>query len=245
MSDANKVMKLSSLKQEFAPLRQKIIAELRRAIECGLLKPGERLIEKDLCAQLNVSRTCLREALRELEALRVIANSDTRGLMVTPISTEDAVNIYQVRAALEALIAEQFIERANTPDFAVFRRAAEGLKDAYSKQRLEDILDAKKAYYDAFCAGAKNQVVFDLLMALHLRTSQLRAASISRSERKAQSIAEIDALLGAIERRDTVAAQAAARTHVENAAASAFIATGRKDAVEGIGEAIPRAVDAS
>jgi DNA-binding GntR family transcriptional regulator len=245
MSDANKITKLSSLKQEFAPLRQKIIAELRRAIECGLLKPGERLIEKDLCAQLNVSRTCLREALRELEALRVIANSDTRGLVVTPISTEDAVNIYHVRAALEALIAEQFIERANTPDFAVFRRAAEGLKKAYTTQQLEGILDAKKAYYDAFCAGAKNQVVFDLLMALHLRTSQLRAASISRSERKAQSIAEIDALLGAIERRDTAAAQIAARTHVENAAASAFIATDCTGAPEYADETTPEVVEAS
>jgi DNA-binding GntR family transcriptional regulator len=226
MNETNKITKLSSLKQEFAPLRQKIIAELRRAIECGLLKPGERLIEKDLCAQLNVSRTCLREALRELEALRVIANSDTRGLMVTPIGPEDAANIYNVRAVLEALIAEQFIARADTSDIANFRSAAESLKAAYATQQLVDILDAKKAYYDAFCAGAKNQVVFDLLMTLHLRTSQLRAASISRSERKAQSIAEIEALLGAIERQDTAAAQTAARTHVENAAASAFIATG-------------------
>jgi DNA-binding GntR family transcriptional regulator len=66
MSATNKIIELSSLKQEFAPLRRKIIAELSRAIERGLLKPGERLIKKDLCAQLIVSRTCLREALREL-----------------------------------------------------------------------------------------------------------------------------------------------------------------------------------
>jgi DNA-binding GntR family transcriptional regulator len=175
----------------------------------------------------------------------VISNSDTRGLVVTPISIEDAGNIYHVRAALESLIAGQFIERANTPDFAVFRRAAEDLREAYKTQQLEKILDAKKTYYVAFCAGAKNQIVFELLMVMHLRTSQLRAASISRPERNAQSIAEIDALLSAIERRDTVAAQAAARTHVDNTAASAFFAIARKDAVEGISEAIPHAVETS
>lgn len=227
MTATDSIAKLPSIKAEFAPLRQKIIAALRRAIEMGVLKPGERLIEKDLCAQLSVSRTCLREALRELEAQRVIANSAVRGLMVTPITTEDAANIYRVRAELEALIAEQFIERAESDDLTAFSDAAEGLKQAYVSQSLEKILDAKKAYYDAFCAGAGNPVVFDLLMTLHLRTSQLRAASLSRDERKAQSIDEIDQVVGAITRGDTAAARAAARRHVEHAARSAFIATGR------------------
>lgn len=222
-----KVAKLRTLKAEFAPLRQKIIIVLRRAIEMGVLKPGERLIEKDLCAQLGVSRTCLREALRELEAQRVISNSSTRGLVVTPITTEDAVNIYRVRAELEALLAEQFIECADAADMAAFRRAAAGLKSAYTTQDLESILDAKRVYYDAFCAGARNPVVLYLLMMLHLRTSQLRASSISRDERKSQSIAEVDALQGAIAKGDVAAARAAARAHVEKAASSAFIATGR------------------
>jgi len=227
IEDDGKVTKLRTVKTEFAPLRQKIIAALRRAIEMGVLKPGERLIEKDLCAQLGVSRTCLREALRELEAQRVISNTSTRGLMVTPITTEDAANIYRVRAELEALLAEQFIEGADAADRAAFRRAAAGLKAAYTAQDLESILDAKRAYYDAFCAGAHNPVVLDLLMTLQLRTSQLRAASISRDERKSQSIAEVDALLAAIAARDVAAARTAARSHVENAAVSSFIATGR------------------
>lgn len=227
MSVSEAVTKLMPLKTEFAPLRQKIIAALRRAIEMGVLKPGERLIEKDLCAQLGVSRTCLREALRELEALRVISNSTVRGLMVTPISTEDAENIYRIRAELEALIAEQFIERASAADCAAFREAGEGLKRAYQLADLEAILDAKKIYYDAFCEGARNPVAFDLLMTLHLRTSPMRAASISREERKAESIGEVDALVAAVSAGDVAAARAAARAHVENASISSFKAIGQ------------------
>ncbi len=232
MTATDSTAKLPSVKAEFAPLRQKIIAALRRAIELGVLRPGERLVEKDLCSQLNVSRTCLREALRELEAQRVIANSTVRGLMVTPITREDAINLYRVRAALEALIAEQFIERAGADDLAAFHRAAEGLKHAYTSHDLETILDAKKDYYDVFCAGAKNPVVFDLLMSLHLRTSQLRAASLARPVRQKQSIAEIDTLLSCIEKGDVAGATAAARRHVENAAKSSFEALGEKLAEE-------------
>lgn len=220
------IAKLPSVKAEFAPLRQKIIAALRRAIELGVLRPGQRLVEKDLCAQLNVSRTCLREALRELEAHRVISNSTVRGLVVTPLSREDAVNIYRVRAALEGLLAEQFIERAGGDDLAAFRRAAEGLKSAYASRDLETILDAKKDYYDVFCAGAKNPVVFDLLITLHLRTSQLRASSLSRAQRQQESIKEIGALLAAIENGDKADALSVAQAHVENASKSAFEALG-------------------
>jgi DNA-binding GntR family transcriptional regulator len=62
------IVKLAPLEQQAAPLRNKIIASLRTAIATGVLEPGARLVERDLCAQLGVSRTSLREALRELQA---------------------------------------------------------------------------------------------------------------------------------------------------------------------------------
>ena len=69
---------LSPIRQETAPLRLRIIESMRRAIERGVLLPGARLVEKDLCQQLGVSRTSLREALRELEAEGVIAQTSPR-----------------------------------------------------------------------------------------------------------------------------------------------------------------------
>ena len=85
---------------------------IRHAIEHGVLKPGDRLIEKDLCERLEVSRTSLREALRELEAEEIVAKVSARGLTVVKISLHDAANIYRIRAQIEALIFQQFTENA-------------------------------------------------------------------------------------------------------------------------------------
>ena len=75
MSEMNLKPSLVPIRVEAAPLRSKIIESIRHAIEHGVLKPGDRLIEKDLCERLEVSRTSLREALRELEAEEIVAKN--------------------------------------------------------------------------------------------------------------------------------------------------------------------------
>lgn len=221
-SGAAPVVRLAPLRQPSAPLRNKIITALRSAIETGLLVPGQRLIEKDLCDQLAVSRTSLREALRELQAEGILEYNSSRGLSVSRISIENAKNAYRIRAVLEALAVEQFIEHADDAQLKELRQEGERLKRAYRGGVLEEILLAKRTFYDRICAGAKNPMVFDMISRLVLRTSSLRKISLSRKARHQQSIAEIEALLDAIQRRDVRRARAAAIEHVNNSALSAL-----------------------
>lgn len=214
--------KLSPLQYESAPLRNKIINSLRSAVESGMLEPGRRLVEKDLCEQLNVSRTSLREALRQLQAEGILANTSNRGLTVVNISREDAANIYRIRAGLEALIVEQFVEKAADEQVEELRRNAETLKGEYRTGDANRIIAAKRAFYDLICSVAGNPIAFDLLSKLTLLTSPLRRPSLARRERQAQSIVEIDAIVDAITRRDVAAARAAAVRHVTNSAHSAL-----------------------
>ena len=92
---------------------------------------------------------------------------------------------------------------------------------------LEGIVVAKRRFYDRICSGAGNPIAFDLLDHLVLRTSSLRSRSLTRKERQRQSIQEIDALVGAIERRDVKAAQRIAAEHVMHSAQSAFLGDAR------------------
>jgi DNA-binding GntR family transcriptional regulator len=218
--------RLAPLRHEPAPLRNQIMRALRRAIELGHLAPGRRLIEKDLCEQLDVSRTSLREALRELQAEGVLTQTANRGLTVVRVSRQDAENIYRIRSVLEPLIVEQFIERADAEDVAELRRRRDALTTAYRSGNLAEIVSAKRAFYDRICTGAQNPIAFDILTRLTLLTSPLRSRSLMRPERQRQSIREIDALVEAIEKRQTGAARRAAETHVRNAARSGFLGAG-------------------
>ncbi len=216
------LVKLAPLRQESAPLRNKIITALRNAVEIGVLVPGTRLIEKDLCEQLGVSRTSLREALRELQAEGIVENVSGRSLRVCSVSREDAENVYRIRAVLEALVVEQFIEKANDAEVELLVRESEALKNAYRSGVLEMMLVAKRSFYDRVCTGAENAVAFDILNRLVLRTSSLRSRSLNRQARQQQSILEIEALVGAIRQRDVATARRIAIEHVTHAAASAL-----------------------
>jgi DNA-binding GntR family transcriptional regulator len=214
--------RMAPLIQQAAPLRNRIISALRGAIETGILVPGQRMIEKDLCEQLSVSRTSLREALREIQAEGVLQYNSSRGLSVAEISIDDAQNIYRLRAVLEGLVVEQFIERANDAEIKDLLEEGKRLQGAYRSGVLENILLGKRSFYDRICSGAKNQIAFDMINRLILRTSSLRRRSLVRKERHQQSIKEIQTLMSAISRRDIERARAAAIEHVNNSARSAL-----------------------
>ncbi|KKN82590.1 hypothetical protein LCGC14_0307770 [marine sediment metagenome] len=210
------------VQHEPAPLRNKIIKSLRHAVETGLLEPGTRLVEKDLCQQLNVSRTSLREALRQLQAEGLLVEVNNRGLAVVQISRNDAENIYRIRALLESLVVEQFIENSSPGDRQALEDAAEHLKAAYRSGRADDIVTIKREFYDHICSGAANQIAFDLLNKLTLLTSSLRRRSVERGVRQKQSIVEIGAMVSAILAGNKQQARQAAELHVANSAKSAL-----------------------
>ncbi|MCK0198921.1 GntR family transcriptional regulator [Ancylobacter sp. 6x-1] len=219
--DAPRSLGVGPLAQESAPLRRRLVATLRGLIANGTLPAGRRLIETELCAELRVSRTVLREALRELEADGLLV-AGARGLSVAVLSRAEAQNIYAVRRALEGLIARQFCERAPEIALAALALAHRRLIGAYEADDLAGLLDAKLAFYRALCQGAENLVVLELVERLNARISLLRARSLAQPARKNASLAEIGGLVEALIARDADAAEALAARHIANAAAAAL-----------------------
>jgi DNA-binding GntR family transcriptional regulator len=214
--------RLASVGQPTPSLRSKIIQSLRRAIETGVLQPGARLVERDLCEQLQVSRTSLREALGELQAEGILTYASNRRLSVAVISRTDAENAYRIRATLEALVVEQFIEKADDADLADLVAQSRELQDAYRSGDVDRMLVSKRAFHDRICSGADNAMAFDIINRLLLRTSGLRRLSLMRRERQEQTIREIDTLIDAVRRRDIASARAAAMQNVAGSAHSAL-----------------------
>src|SRR6478735_9922967 len=95
-----------------APLREQVLDVLRQAILDFRLKPGQRLIERELIEQTGVSRTTIREVLRQLAAEGLVTTIPQKGTVVASPSVERAAELYEVRAVLEGMAARQFAERA-------------------------------------------------------------------------------------------------------------------------------------
>ena len=201
-----------------APVRRQTAKVLRNAITSGRFAPGQRLVERDLCELLGVSRPSVREALRELESDGLIDIIPNRGPSVKNLTATDAVSVYQVRASLEALAARLFVEHATDVQVEQLGTAVDQLADAYDSLDVERILAAKQEFYDVFFEGSGNNVIQSLLRSLNDRVTLLRRLTLTSPKRAKQSIREIRGLVAAIRRRDADAAAEASEHHIQRAA---------------------------
>lgn len=202
-----------------APLRQQVIEQLREAILSQEFEPGTRLIEKVLCDRYEVSRTVVREALRHLEAEGLVSLVANQGPVIPVLTYSDAVALYEVRGALEALAGKLFAERASTEECAALRRALEGVRDTLSDPALTSVLDAKDAFYGALIDGAHNEIIRTNLRTIHARVQMLRGLSLRSRGRSPRTIAELEEITrAAAVDRDPDAAWTACDQHVRAAA---------------------------
>lgn len=198
-------------------LREQVEDYLRTLIMDGQLKGGDRLRENDLCEQLNISRPTLREALRTLEAERLISIEPHRGPTVIRMSEKTASDLYALRILLEGFAAHEFARLADDATIEKLRLKVLNLHMQAAKDDKPALLAAKREFYDVLLEGCDNEVIQDLLPGLLSRINLLRATSFSRPARLKESMAEIDILFERIKARDAVGAQEAAQRHIRNA----------------------------
>lgn len=213
-----------SLKIVAAPsVREMTSARLRMAIAEGRFFPGDRLVERNLCELMGVSRTSIREALRELETEGLVTVVPNKGPMVSVISPKQAEAIYQLRAVLEGLAARLFASRATDQQITELSAAVDELEAVYRDFEVKAFLTTKAHFYNILLEGAGNEIAGQMLRNIHIRASQLRATSLAKPQRAKESIGEIRALLDAIKARDPDAAWTICVNHVENAAKTALM----------------------
>lgn len=205
-----------------APVRAQVLHNLREAILDGTFKPGQRLIERELCELTGVSRTSVREALRQLESEGLVMLVPNRGPVVAEMTMEEAADLYEVRGVLEALAAKRFANNASDEEVAELVASADKFERIVGEGDLTDIVKCKDEFYVIMLRGAQNAVVRSVLGSLHARIMFLRATSLRRPDRSAETVAEIRKIVDAIVARDPDAAWQLSRQHIERAAQSAM-----------------------
>lgn len=203
-------------------LRIRVEEFLRASITDGRIKGGERLREQELCDQLGISRSTLREALRTLEAERLISIEPHRGPTVVRITEKAARDLYALRALLEGYAAHEFARLASDADVERLRKAVDALHRQAKGSNKSALLAAKREFYDVLLGGCDNDLVKDMLPGLLSRINLLRATSFARADRLPESMAEIDLIFERIQARDPQGAQNAAQSHIVNAERTAL-----------------------
>jgi DNA-binding GntR family transcriptional regulator len=206
-----------------APLREQVITAMRNAILEFQLRPGQRLIERELIDRFGVSRTTIREALRDLASEGLVTVVPQKGAIVSAPSAEEAADIYDVRAHLESMAVERFVARATDDQVAALRRTVDTLAEVSRNVPANTlaVLRAKDDFYETLIDGAGSDVLRQLLNGLQARVRVLRATSLGADGRAVEAADEMCALMTAVERRDGQRAAALCVEHVRNASASA------------------------
>jgi len=147
------------------------------------------------------------------------ARQTIQNFVATPLgkTVEDARQIYEVRSALEGLAGALFAARATDAQRQALVAQMRKLEDAFASGDRRRIRQQTSRYYDVLLEGSGNKFVGDMIRGLQARVTFLRSTSMSHPDRAPASLAEMQRITKAIQKRDPKATEAACRAHIEAA----------------------------
>jgi len=191
-------------------------ARLRQAIIDGRFFPNERLVEADLVRRFGGTRAAVRLALAVLEQQGLVVRERNRGARVRLVTEREAVEIIELRAMLESLVARHAALRATTVDLGSLRARLADMEALSAANDLVRYAEANVAFHAEIARIAQHESAARLLAGLSAQTVVFQFRPLFEPGRAAEVDAEHRALVAAIGSGDADAAEAAMRLHVDN-----------------------------
>ncbi|HET7666339.1 MAG TPA: GntR family transcriptional regulator [Mycobacterium sp.] len=208
----------SLLRLEKTSLREQALTALRRAITTGQLSPGTHLVETELSEALQISRGTLREAMRQLQQEGLISAGARGRLSVRHLDAKEIKNIFDVRAALEALAAQDLAGREDRAGAVAELRKAVADMEKWAASNLEDRIEADLRFHRTMCHLTGNETLLHSWSSLEgsIRMS-IMFAGVDRALKNMDAKRHHD-IVDAIESGDVGKAAATVRAHMAGAA---------------------------
>ncbi len=197
-------------------LADQVFEHLETDILSGKYQKGESLTENKLSAELGVSRTPIREALRRLEQEHLIEETP-KGMVVVGIGEKDLADIFAIRGALEGKAAELAAKKHTESQLAVVREAHEFQEFYLGKQDPDRIKSMDSRFHETIYKMTGSTIFYDVLMPLHKKILKYRKASVSDRSRATSSVAEHRAIYEAIAANNAKLASQLITEHLNNA----------------------------
>lgn len=195
--------------------RTDIFSLLVQAIEAGELPPGARLRETELAARFGVSRTPVREGLKQLEAQGLARHEPNRGMVVPTLDNDEINELYVIRAVLEGTAARLAAQHATEAEIAILQRMV-----ADDRTRLNDVealLATNRAFHRRLTLASHNRYLIAQMEHMKQSLLLLGGTTLADSKRRTEAVAEHSRLVEAIAARDMDRAEELARAHIRTA----------------------------
>ncbi|MFZ5634679.1 MAG: GntR family transcriptional regulator [Bacillota bacterium] len=206
--------KIMSKKPGLKTVSERVYEEIKNQILSGRLKQGQRLVERDLAGEMQVSRTPVREALMQLEQERLVTTSKFKGVTVARMNFREARELFQVRMVLEGLAAREAALHRSGEDLESLRRCVEDVKRAREEGRLADVIKYNSDFHLTIALSSGNRRLYGLLTQLQDHIGLLRVASLLKPNRPLENEEEHEDIYRAIEKGYPDVAEIMMKQHI-------------------------------
>ena len=197
-------------------LADQVFERLEAEILSGKYQRGEVVTELQLCAELGVSRTPVREALRRLSQEHLIEESP-RGTVVLGVVRKDFEDMCAIRLRIEGLAVRGFIDNLTEDSLRELREAVEFQEFYLNKSDPDHIKAMDSRFHELIYQNCGSAILCDTLSPLHKKVQKFRRLSIEQAGRAETSVKEHRAIYEAIAAKDADLAERLMNEHVGNA----------------------------
>jgi len=195
-------------------LRRKIYMQIREDILSGRYKKGEAVIESQISKEFGVSRTPVREALRQLELEELVSIIPNRGAVVEGINPSDIHDIYEIRSRIEGMAARKCAESLNQDILNELDEIIMLSEFHLAKKNMEQVFKLDTRFHDLLYEGSNSRMLKHLLKNFYSYAKRVRKVSLSIEGRAEESIKEHKAIVEAIRNRDKDLAEELTNEHI-------------------------------
>ena len=195
-------------------LRGRVFHRIREDILSGKYSENEELKETTIGAEFGVSRTPVREALRQLELEGLVNIVPNKGAYVTGISAKDAQDIYVIRSYLEGLAARWACERISEEEIENLEEIVYLSEFHAKKKHYEQLVELDNKFHESIYRASGSKILEHELTTFHHYLERIRKQSLRKEERAHQSNDEHTSILEAIRQRDGNLAEKLAHEHI-------------------------------
>ena len=201
--------------QNHRPLREMVYEELKMQILTGAIVPGTRMMEVELAKEIGVSRTPIREAIRKLEKEGLVTIEPRRGAYASQISTEDMVEILEVRQNMEGLAAFFAASRMQPEQLTELKEISEHYNAAVQSGDMEEMIKHDTRFHRIIVESCNNKILVQMIEQLQELVLRFRYIYYDNFRRAENMPEEHQLILDAIESGDAEAARNAADVHID------------------------------